>query len=406
MNKRIPLGIVIALITVCIITSCVATVFVLLSYYDELLVKLPERAAQYENLADVDELVRNNYYGKIDRDKIDNSLTSGYLSGLDDRYSFYISPDDKEAYESYIDGKLTGIGITTYFDNETGALRVSYVDANSPAMINGFTTDCFIVSVNGKNVDESNAEEMISLISDTKDKKLKIGYLESASQSMVKEISIESGYRIKSCYSNSDGTVGYIKITSFYSDTYDTFTSALDSLKDKGISAIILDLRNCDGNNFDVAAKIIDRLVPVGSEGTGAIFTAKNSSGEVIKQVASDAVSENLSLAVLINDRTECAAELIACDLRDFGKAVIVGENSAGHGTMQEIFNLDNGAIVSMTVAEVYPYISSSFDGVGIKPDFEVLTGEAFKNKLTFTDDFTGDEQYNKAYSYLTGKNN
>lgn len=405
MNKRIPFGIVLALISVSVIASCVGTVFVLLDYYDDLLVELPERAAQYERLADVDELVRNSYYGEIDNEELDNSLTSGYLSGLDDPYSYYVSPETKDVYNSYINGELTGIGITSYYDSDSGHLRVSFVDNDSPAEQIGLSPNCYIVSVNGKVVDENNADELNSLINDSSDKKLKIGYLESFDSTEVKEISVESGYRINSCFSCVDGTVGYIKITSFYSDTADLFSAALDNIKNKGISAVILDLRNCNGNNFDVAAKIIDRIVPVGSEGTGAIYTAKNSSGEVIKQVSSDSLSENLSFCVLINDRTECAAELIACDLRDFGKAVIIGENSAGHGTMQEMFTLDNGALVSITVAKVFPYISDSFDNVGVKPDIEITTSESFKNNLKFTEDFSDDEQYSKAYSYLTGKN-
>lgn len=404
MNKKISLGFTIAIAAVAVIVSSVVTLFVLFNQYDELLADLPDRARQYEKLADVDELVRSNYYGEIDSKKIDSSLASGYLSGLDDPYCYYIDSDDKDAYYAYIDGELTGIGLTSYYDSSTGYLRVSFVEDDSPAANNGITTDCYIISVNGKKVSSDNAEELYSLLNDSRKKNIRLEYIESADSDNINVLEIESGYRLKSCYYKADGTVAYIRLSAFYSDTHEQFAFAVQNIKAEGISAVILDLRNCNGNNLESATKIIDMIVPIGSEGSGAIYTAKNSSGNIIKQVVSDAAAENLSFAVLINDRTECAAELIACDLRDFGKAVIIGETSAGHGTMQEYFSLDNGGIVSITVAEIFPYISDSFDNVGVKPDFEVLTSESFKNQISNMTDFSADEQYQKAHSYLSGK--
>ncbi len=404
MNKRISIGITVALMLVSVIASSVITMLVLINHYDELLIELPERAQQYIRLADVDELVRSSYYGDIDSDKIDSSLTSGYLSGLDDPYCYYISAEEKDAYNSFINGDATGIGITSYFDADSSSIVVSYVENGSPAEENGILPDYRIVRVNGKSIDESNSEELNSLINDSVNKKLRLDYKISSESEEVSEISIETGYQIKSCFSKNDGTVGYIRVTSVYKDTATFFKDALEDIKALGISAVILDLRNCVGNNFEIAAEIIDMIVPIGSEGSGAIFTAKNASGDVVKTIAADSASENLSFAVLINDRTECAAELIACDLRDFGKAVLIGETTAGHGTMQELFTLDNGALVSITVAKIYPYISESFDRVGVKPDIEVLSSESFKNQLDNADSFSDDEQYSKAYSYLTGK--
>ena len=140
----------------------------------------------------------------------------------------------------------------------------------------------------------------------------------------------------------------------------------------------------------------------MGAEGSGVIYSAKNSSGDIVAQYPSDSNAVNMTFAVLVNSRTQGAAELIACDIRDFGKGVLVGETTAGHGTMQKIFSLNDGYVV-LTVAEIFPYLSASYNDVGISPDMEILTSESFKNQLG-NNDFTDDAQFNAAYNYLTGK--
>ena len=135
-----------------------------------------------------------------------------------------------------------------------------------------------------------------------------------------------------------------------------------------------------------------------------SILSAKNSKGDVIAQYASDAGAVNMNFAVLVNDRTESAAELVSADIRDFGKGILVGETTAGFGTMQKLFKLSEGDAVYLAVAEIYPYISDTFNNMGVTPDIVVESSEAFKNQLG-TDDFSDDEQYKTAVAYFTGKN-
>ena len=152
-----------------------------------------------------------------------------------------------------------------------------------------------------------------------------------------------------------------------------------------------------------MASKIIDIIVPIGNEGIGSIFQAIDSNGNIIKQFSSDAETLSLSIAVLINDRTECAAELIACDLKDFGKALLFGEKTKGVGTLQQLFTLDDGSALSLSVAEIIPYSGKTYNKVGVNPDYEILTSESFKNSLHL-ENFSNDEQYLRAHEYLTGK--
>ena len=169
----------------------------------------------------------------------------------------------------------------------------------------------------------------------------------------------------------------------------------------KNIENVVLDLRNSSGQNFTAAAEIIDYIVPVASEGTGALYSAKNSAGEIIEQKASDSNAQNLRFAVLVNSRTQSAAELIAADIKDFGKGILIGETTAGYGTMQKLFKLSSGGAVYLSVAEIYPYISDTFNNKGIKPDMIIETSDSFKNQIGNTD-LSSDDQYKAAVSYFS----
>jgi len=405
MSKKIPIGITVALLVIAIVASSAATFFTVIHRYNELLVDLPQKSEQYIRLSDVDELVRREYFGRVDSEKIDESLARGYLSGLGDSYCYYIAPDEYENYTNLIKGKLPGVGITAYFDMDTSLLLISDVDKGSPAEIAGISKDMYIAAVNGKEVTIEEHEELLSLMSDKYEGEVRITYtdLPEIDETDLKEVKLSCGYIDVSCDYSHDGNIGYIRISSFYENTVDVFRSAVSYMQENTVTSVILDLRNSSGVDLDVAAEIIDVIVPVGNEGTGAIFTAQNADGEIVKQVSSDASSLNMSFVVLVNDRTECAAELVACDLRDFGKAVLFGEPTSGHGTLQQIFTLEDGGAVTLTVAEIKPYISESFDEKGVSPDVEILTTEAFKNRIGQMD-LEDDEQYQRAYSYLSGK--
>lgn len=403
MSKKIPLGIALIITLVSVAISSVVTVFVYLNNYSELISELPERSAMFSHLEDVDELVRSEYFGKLDSDTIDNSLVNGYLSGLGDSYCYYISPEYFDVYDNYMKGIMSGSGIIAYFEPSLSRLVVSSVSEYSPAYDAGIEKGMFIASVNGSSVSASNYKDLISVLNDSFEGKVLLTYSEfsDVAEDQYEEIELTCGYNMKSCSYSINENVGYIRISAFYQGTIDEFSAAVEFMQRNNVRSVILDLRNSSGPDVDIAASITDMIVPVGSEGTGALYSAVNESGDVVKQYNSDSSTLNFNFAVLVNDRTECAAELIACDLRDFGKAVIIGEKTAGHGTLQKLFRLDDGGAVYLTVAEIIPYMSDSFDETGVIPDFEILTTDSFKNNLDSVN-LSDDIQYQKAYSYLT----
>ncbi len=404
MTRKISFGITAILIIISIVSSSVITLLFVLKTYDDLLVDLPQRAEQYIRLGEIDEIIRNEYIGVADDVAIDDSLASGYISGLNDPYSMYISDDDITTFRNNLSGKNEGTGINAYYEKAGNHLIVSFVQAGSPAEKSGILVNDIIVSVNGESVSEQNYQFLLDSITTSFDNKVKIAVQRNGKDEVTQEsFEISTGYELSSCIFSVENGIGYIRLNAFYENTFSLFCVALEHFGKEKITDVILDLRNSSGQNYNVAAKIIDYIVPVGTEGSGVIFTAKNSSGDIVDRFSSDSNAVNMKFAVLINTRTEAAAELVASDLKDFGKGILIGEVSAGYGTMQKLFELSSGGAIYLSVAEVFPYISDTFNNKGIKPDIIIETSEAFKNQLG-GNDFSADEQYKTAVSYFTGK--
>jgi len=405
MTRKISLGITAILVIASIVISSVVTLFFVLRTYDNLLVDLPQRAEQYLKLGELDELVRSEYYGDFDDSTVDDSLATGFISALKDPFSFYVASEDVESYKNLLAGRMEGTGLNAYYDNSLDKMIVSYVYDDSPADDSGIAVNDIIISVNGKRVEKENYSSLLAAMTMGFDKKLSVTFSnDSGEVSQEKTVELATGYEISSCSYLTENNIGYIRLNAFYSTTFSLFIEAIEHFRSNKISNVILDLRNSTGQNYDIAAQIIDYIVPVGSEGTGSVYSARNSKGEIVTQYASDSSAVNMNFVVLVNDRTESAAELVAADIRDFGKGILLGETTAGYGTMQKLFSLSDGDAVYLSVAEIYPYISGSFHNKGVSPDIVVESSEAFKNQLG-TDDFSDDEQYKTAVSYFTGKN-
>ena len=196
--------------------------------------------------------------------------------------------------------------------------------------------------------------------------------------------------------------IGYIRISDFYESTPEAFRNALAALKAKGIAGLIIDVRNNGSRNYDAAAEVLDMLVPLATEGTGAIAAAIHADWEKIKVYSSDAASVNLPMAVLMNDRTAAAGELMAIDLKDFSHAMLVGEKTAGNAGVQQVFPLEDGSALILTVAKIHPYISDCFDDTGITPDIEIVFPAAQKDALDSLP-LQDDAQFQAAVSALKG---
>lgn len=189
--------------------------------------------------------------------------------------------------------------------------------------------------------------------------------------------------------------VGYIKISDFTDTTADEFKTAVTFLLNDSVSGLVIDVRNTNSINIKSVAMIIDRLVPLATEGTKSIATAvdRNNANTVV--FAADTESVSVPVSVIVNEKTSGAGELLACDIRDFGKGTIVGKKTAGNGSYQKVFELSDGSAIVLTVAKLLPYKSDCYDGIGVIPDYEIELRQQ-------TGDLSKDTQFMQAYTSVT----
>ena len=324
-------------------------------------------------------------------------MSDGFVEGVGDRYSYYMTATE---YADYLDedkGNKGGIGIIAVYDSQNNNIYVSEVSAKSPAQVQGIQKGDVITAVDSVKVTPSNYEELIKKLDGEKLTNVQVTFKRGETE---KTVSVARGYSAQSVYYSVTDKVGYIKITAFYSTTADQLEDALDYMSKNSVTGIVFDVRNTSTGLIRNAVKCIDVIAPVATEGTGALATAVDKDGKTIETFTSDSDSRSFAMSILVNGNTSGAAELFACDLRDFGIAGLVGTKTAGNGTMQKVFELSDGSAVALTVAKVVPYKSESFNGIGLEPDHKVeLTAE--QNSRLPMLNLANDPQYQKALTLV-----
>lgn len=400
MNRKISLGLALALIFLAIAGSVAATAAVTMRVYNSIIKDLPSRTSLYSTVSEIDDIVRNNYFGEINDSLLNADLSEGYASGIGDRYSYYMTAAEYAVYLDEMQGQMVGVGANVFYDPTDAGLYVSAVSENSPAALAGLQKGDRIVSINEEAVTAYNYTELMENLTGDRLSSVTVTFSrDGASQT----VNLVKGYTAQTVFTSLNGTVGYVQITAFYATTASQLEAAVETLSENGATGLIFDLRGCSAGTIEYAANTLDVLVPVASEGSGALATAYSKDGSVRRTFTAAASSVSMSMMVLVNGKTAGPAELFACDLRDYGMARLIGETTAGNGCLQEVFALSDGGAIILTTAEIHPYISESYNQVGIVPDEEVVLSSEKAVRLPLLEQ-ADDDQYQRAYSLLTGE--
>lgn len=385
MNKKISLGLAISLIAIASAVTFILTSFFTLQSFNKKVVDVNEKARKYNSLQAMDTFVHENFYGDINENTINDGILKGYVAGLNDKYSRYLTADEYVDEKSSNAGEMTGLGLTLEKD-DSGYIKIADIMPDSPVSEKDIKAGDFIVSVNGNDVLESGFEKSIELMSGTDGTEVTL---------TVRRDGIDKSYTLTRrpievvtvTGEMLNNYIGYIKISGFKQNTSQQFADVLERLTLNGAKGIIFDLRENGGGLLDSLEDCLDPLLP-----EGIIATAEYSDGHSETIVYSDESEINLPMTVIVNGHTASAAELFAASLKDFGKADIVGETTYGKGVMQTTTELSNGGAVVLTIAEYKTTVSDCYDGIGITPDYIIENSD------------TSDEQYNKAIEIIAQK--
>lgn len=392
MNKRISLGVTIALMLIAAAATYTVTSVTNLSLFNSMVANVSEREAMYEKLSEIDLYVREYYAGTIDEEALKNALAEGYLEGISDSYSTYYSASEVAQMKLTDSGYIVGIGIEMTLDS-SGYGYITNVWADSPAEQSGLKVGDLIVKIGDTDVVGLTLTQMQELMSGSEGQALTITVrsdLVDTEKSIIRsELEIESvtGYMVDD--------VAIITITTFNSTTASQFNQVLSQMTSAGATSIVFDLRNNGGGLLSATADILDTLLP---EGTIMSSVSKDGTEEVL--YTSNSLELDMPMIVLVNENTASAAELFACAIRDYGKGVLVGTTTYGKGVYQSYYELTDGSVIEFTVGYLNPPVSDNYDGVGLVPDYEVtLTDEQSSNFYLL--DETSDPQILKALEIM-----
>lgn len=395
MNKKIPLGLSISIAALCCIVTFVFTYQYAQRNFNKNVKDVKERAEMYDKLDSIDAIIRQKYLGDINQDNLLDAISSGYLSVLNDKYARYTSAADYEKLKKNDSGVLVGIGITATKD-ESGYIKVASVSEGSPAEEAGISPDSLIISIDGNDVLTEGYSKAVSMISGETGSAVELVVRSNGEDATVTLTRREMD--IVTVSSKMIDKVGYLKISGFNTKTAEQFEAQVKELQSKGAKSLIFDLRNNPGGLLDPTLKMVDFLCP-----EGVIATAKYKNDVTKTLGTSDASQVNLPMVVIVNSKSASAAELFSSALRDFGKAELVGETTFGKGIMQETFPLSDGSAVTFTVAKYQTAKTDNFDGVGLKPKYEVVMDNDTEEELSTLDE-NSDPQLKKAIEVLTVK--
>lgn len=383
MNKKISLGLALSLIAVSMAVTFILTSFFSLQSFNRKVVDVNEKSKKYTSLQVLDSYVRENYFGDIDESALSDGIMKGYVSGVGDKYSRYLTAAEYLTEKNENSGELVGLGLTLAED-ASGYMRISEILEDSPAFDSGLLTGDIITAIDGLDVKEAGFSEGMDAMRGTEGSPITLTVRRDGKSDDY--TFIRRSIEVKTVKAEMLGSqIGYIKITGFKQNTPDQFISALERLTANGATSLIFDLRDNSGGLVTALQECIDPLLP-----EGIIATAEYKDGHTETIVYSDDSELDLPMVTIVNENTASAAELFAAALRDFGKAPIVGSQTYGNGVLQETNEMDNGGAVILTVAEYKTANSDCYDGIGLTPDYQVEN-----------EDENVDAQYNKAVEIL-----
>ncbi|MDR1001735.1 MAG: PDZ domain-containing protein [Oscillospiraceae bacterium] len=379
MNKKISLGLSISITIIAVTLAVVVTYTAAMNTFDSRMSSVTERQNMYDLLSELDLKVRMSYYKELRNDAVSNSIAKGYVDGLGDPYSGFLT---SEQYKQKVDleaGYDFGLGIDIA-RNSDGLILVNRVDSNSPANSAGVKKGDVITSVGGKSVSSTGYDSSVAALSEASPK---ASFAVKRNGRSYNFNVTKSTYSVMSIERKVIGDdTGYIRISEFNDKTYDQFNSAVNSLKKSQITGLIIDLRDNKGGSYDAACEILDSLLPAGN-----LMLTKAKDGEETVMYTSDTRDLKMPMCILINSNTIGAGELFAGAFADFGRADLVGTATFGRHSVQELFPLSNGTAVELTTKTWTTASSSALEGGKIAPHFEVkLTDYQYENRFLLSD--------------------
>ncbi len=343
----------------------------------------------YSSVDEVYDLIRENYDGELKLDAVMNGLKNGLANSTGDPYTEYLSKEEADEFDDELNGSFSGIGAELSKENDL--LVVVSPISGFPADKAGLLPKDVITEIDGENTFDMSLSQAVNKIRGESGSSVELKVLRKGENPKKLKI-IRENITIPSVESSmKENNIGYIKISRFDESTADLAKKASENLKSKGAKKIILDLRGNPGGLITSAVDVSSLWLEKGT------LVVQEKRGETVIE-SHDANGTNLLLGfetvILIDEGSASASEIVAGALKDHNKATLIGEDSYGKGSVQQLTPVSSGGLLKITIARWYTPNGRNIDKEGISPDKKVpMTGNDTKSD--------SDQQLNYAIKYL-----
>ena len=323
-----------------------------------------EAYKKYNKMIALEELVKDDFYQKTSDEKLVDGAIKGMFSGLDDKYSQYYTKAEFEKLKEQTSGSFVGIGVYISPTSDDDHITIIAPIAGSPAEKSGIKAGDKILKVDGKVVSAQNSDEAITMIKGKKGTEVELTIKRGE---QILDVNVKRDEIVSKTVEGKvlDDNIGYIKITSFSEHTNKEFEKTLNTLKQSDIKGLVIDLRDNPGGLLNVCKDIADSLI-----GEGTIVYTKDNKGNT-EYLKSDKEKLGLPIAVLTNEGSASASEILTGAIIDNKAGISVGTTTFGKGLVQSVRELMDGTGYKLTTAQYFTPSGEYINGKGIKPTIE-----------------------------------
>lgn len=322
----------------------------------------------------------DNYYGDLDKTELIDSAIAGMLNSLDNN-SAYVGGSDSN-FSIYLEGNYKGTGIQVAIDNEDNMIVYSVFDG-TPASKAGLKSGDIIVKINDKDTTDMSLEEFSDIVK-KQTGTFTITYKRDGQENTVKlkNDTVELKSVSSKMMERDNKKIGYIRMTIFANNSDEQFAKKLEKLESQNIDGLIIDLRGNSGGHLTTAENIISMFL----DSSHPIYQIKSKDGQE-KYYSTGKETKKYKITVLIDSSSASASEVVTSALKEQYGATVVGENSYGKGTVQELQTLPDGEQYKLTTKSWLTSKGKVIDKKGIEPDYAITLNNKYLENPTDEND-------------------
>lgn len=314
-------------------------------------------------------MIEQKYMGQIDEEKMLEGAIKGYVEGLGDPYTEYLTKEEMQEFMEETNAEYVGIGVYLTYDKTTNTILVVGVMKGSPALEAGMQEGDIIEKVNDVTYTGEQMDDAIKIMKGQEGTDVKVTILRDGKEIDLNIIRKKITVEHVSSQMLQDN-IAYIQVDSFDSGVAKSFESQITELKNGGATGIIIDLRSNGGGIVDEATGIAELFL---KKDETILITKGKETKEELRKCQKDPIIQDIPVVVLVNGGTASASEILAGALKDkYSNTTIVGKTTYGKGVIQTLYNLSDGSGLKITTEEYYTPNHNKINKEGIKPDVEI----------------------------------